>query len=608
LNNTILNKVWRKTSQNLLPDFKLINPENRYDIYPAFKLQDNQIFEGFDSIAAIVANSKIVIIDGYIGVFYDHFREELEAKLSELGLNTSWNNTSDYLKTSDVIEQMVSPFLGGDDPLFGKCTDLNIEDFFNIPLLKDLAPDSAADINLIIGPGASLAGWEGLCIYIDIPKNEIQFRSRAGSITNLGVTAPADPKVMYKRFYFVDWVILNRHKKSILSEIDIIVDAQRPEKPFWMTGETLRHSLSVMSHNVFRARPWFEPGVWGGTWIKDHIDSLAKDVPNYAWSFELIAPENGLLFESSGRMLEVSFDMLMFLEGKAVLGDCFDRFGSGFPIRFDFLDTFEGGNLSVQCHPRPEYMKSHFGEDFTQEETYYILDTKENAVVYLGFQEDIVPAEFRTELEKSLLDTEPANIDKFIQIHPASKHDLFLIPYGTIHGSGKNNLVLEISSTPYIFTFKMYDWLRLDLDGVPRSLNIGRGMDNLFFDRKGQYVKEKLLSKPVLIDQGEDWKLYHLPTHDTHLYDIHRFHFKNKLEVKTENKCHVLSLVEGSSIVVETENGFSQRFSYAETFVIPAAAASYMIINESATEAIVVKAFVKSANKTESTLSLYSSL
>jgi len=152
---------------------------------------------------------------------------------------------------------------------------------------------------------------------------------------------------------------------------------------------------------------------------------------------------------------------------------------------------------------------------------------------------------------------------------------------------------LEISSTPYIFTFKMYDWLRLDLDGKPRPINIEHAYNNLYFDRKGQKVVDELISKPKTTEKTDTYEILHLPTHENHFYDVHRLEFDNEIKVETNNKCHVLMLVEGSSISIITEKGKELKFNYAETIVIPAAAQSYTIVNHSNNRAKVVKAFVK---------------
>lgn len=188
---------------------------------------------------------------------------------------------------------------------------------------------------------------------------------------------------------------------------------------------------------------------------------------------------------------------------------------------------------------------------------------------------------------------QPVAIEKYVQVHEAHKHDFFLIPNGTVHSSGKDNLVLEVSATPYIFTFKMYDWVRLDLNGKPRPINIDHAFHNLDFSRKGTKVKEELISRQEVIEKGEDWQLVHAPTHAEHFYDLHRMEFSNSITVDTSGKCHVLMLVEGQSVIVETANGFRQRYNYAETFAIPAAAGSYKIINEGEGKAKVVKAFIK---------------
>ena len=588
---------WRKTTQALMPAYASAagreQVAGRYDIYPSHDLGEGQIEFGFERLAQRLAAAGQVILDGYPGVFWEDFRERLATALHGLGVRAHWIDIKNAMRPPKAIDALIAPFLGGDDPLFGFRFAGRLEDFFDAAALHRLRPDPDADLNIVYGCGAALSGWQGVLVYVDAPKNEIQFRQRARSVTCLGAAEPLDPKPAYKRSYFVDWIAANRHKRALYERIDWIVDGQRPDAITFACGDALRRGLDLLANTVFRVRPWFEPGPWGGQWIRRRMPQLAQDVPNYAWSFELISPENGLVFESDGWLLEVSFDFLMHRNPFDITGESAASFGYEFPIRFDFLDTFEGGNLSVQCHPRPAYIRKHFGETFTQDETYYILDCAPGARCYLGFQEDIDPGEFRAALEHSYRHAAPVDVDRFVQSHPVRKHNLLLIPNGTIHCSGVNNLVLEISATPYIFTFKMYDWMRLDLDGRLRPLNIERAFENLYFDRKGARVQAELISKPCTLSSGPGWRLIHLPTHPHHFYDVHRYHLRSAVDVRTEGSCHVLSLVEGRSVLVETAAGVRRRFHYAETFVVPAAAGAYRLVGEGGDEVQVIQAFVK---------------
>jgi len=587
--------ILRKTSQFLmplqLPQEEFESPQ-AYNIYPSHGI-DGEIFNGYKSLADWIGQQGSVIIDGYAGNFWSTIQTELNQHLENAGLNVNWLSAADYLKKPAEIDLLVEPFLGSEESVWGTRCTLELAELFEIDVLRSTGINSSYDVNIMIGCGAALCGWNAPVVYIDLPKNELQFRMRAGSIANLGCNAPADNVSMYKRFYFVDWVMLNQHKKVLVDRMTIIADGQWGNDINWAFAADLFRGIDDISESAFRVRPWFEPGAWGGQWIKEHIEGINKDVVNYAWSFELIVPENGIVFEHNGYLLEISFDFMMFCNGQQILGEHAALFGDEFPIRFDFLDTVNGGNLSIQCHPRLAYIREVFGENITQDETYYILDCSSDAGVYLGFQEDIDPDAFKTELLRSRIEGTEVDITKHVQLHHANKHDLFLIPNGTVHSAGEGNLVLEISATPYIFTFKMYDWLRLDLEGKPRPINIEHAFNNLDFNRKGSLVKQELISKPTVIATGKGWELIHLPTHREHFYDVHRVEFDSVVEISNQGRCHVLMLVEGESILIETANGRKHTYAFAETFVIPAAAGSYRLTNLGGQRAKVVKAFLK---------------
>lgn len=591
---------------------------------------------GSDAPGALQA-PRAVVIDGYVGVLWAELCASLNQALRAEGVSATWLSVDAALKPEGEINELLAPYLGGDDPVFGKRYTGELIDLFDADKLVALRP-AAEGLTVLYGCGAALAGWDDApLMYVDLPKDTIQYRAKDGLITNLGRLESEDAKAMYKRFYFVDWLVLNRHKQRLLPRVDLMVDGQHASEPSFMSGEKLRAALRQLSRNYLRARPWFTPGAWGGQWLREVIPQLPQNVPNYAWSFELIVPENGLTFESAvgeggggrsdaGAMstvgatgaedavgaagvtdtasnhLEVSFDCLMFEAGEAVLGEHAARFGTDFPIRFDYLDTFEGGNLSVQVHPRPDYIREQFGEPFTQDETYYLVDCTPDAKVYLGFQEGVQPAEFGEQLERSAREGTPIEVERYVRSMPAEKHGLYLIPHGTVHCSGTGNLVLEVSATPYIFTFKLYDWVRLDLDGNLRPLNVERGMANLDFSRQGEVVDRELVSKPRLAGAGTGWRRVHLPTHPKHFYDIERLELQPgaATTLNTDGSPQVLAVVEGGPVRLRAgesaagaETSADAQCRFAETYVVPAAAESFELRNEGEVPAKVLIAFLK---------------
>ncbi len=293
----------------------------------------------------------------------------------------------------------------------------------------------------------------------------------------------------------------------------------------------------------------------------------------------------------------------MFQESRALLGEpVYGRFGSEFPIRFDFLDTMEGGNLSFQVHPLVEFAREHFGIPYTQDESYYILDAEPGAKVYLGCKDGTIAEEMLNDLRTAQRGEKHFDADRFAGTFPAAKHDHFLIPAGTLHCSGANCMVLEISATPYIFTFKLWDWNRLGLDGKPRPVNIERGSQVIRWDRDENYAAKHLVNQITPIATGAGWREESTGLHPAEFIETRRHWFTDVVPHDTggaeTGSVHVLNLVAGTEAVVESPLGAFPPFivHYAETFIIPAAVGPYTIrpVEENpAAELATMKAFVR---------------
>lgn len=547
--------------------YKLITMlQSNYDKYPSTKF-DGNIVKGWEDINTELRKdgNKCTAIDLYVGTFEDQIAEALKGQYHRTILTRS------LMKSEEQIRKMTEPFMT-DDVLFGYITNLRLPDFFDEDKLS-AARMEFDEQTLVLGPGAIfVCPQAGVKAYCDMARWEIQQRSRRHSVKGLGVDNRGDaPSIQYKRGLFIDWKVLDIYKEGIFDSIDYWIDTNDASTPKMISNATFREGIELTAASPFRVVPFFDPAPWGGSWMKEVCD-LDKSVANFGWCFDCVPEENSLLFEISGVRFELPSQDLVLLKSRELLGERVEaRFGKDFPIRFDFLDTMGGGNLSLQVHPTANFARENFGLPYTQDESYYLLDATPEAVVYLGLKKGVDRKKMIEDLRAAQRGEIVFDAEKYVNKLAAKKHDHYLIPGGTIHCSGAGSMVLEISSTPNIFTFKLWDWQRLGLDGKPRPINVERGRQVIDWGRDTDYVFEHLKNHFSPVAKGEGWDEIKTGLHPNEFIETHRIKFSAPVARQTCGSVHVMNLVDGRRTSIESPTGAFEPFEvhYAETFIIP---------------------------------------
>lgn len=565
-----------------------------------------QLTAGNAAVAAkLLENaSGVLALDGYAGADFT----ELVDRLKEIRPELAVLPVSAAYKSSAELEEMLAESLPLDreiDPIliFGKSVHREIESLFDPVKVAALNGKLAAakGVTLLVGQGAACSFFRphiGRAAFLDLTPLTVTCRVQARRVRCLGDAEERTNAYLFRRLYYYDYEIMMLHRRDLIDsgKIDFYLDGNVETRLKMLPLDALRSVFDTQAGYPFRCTPVYLEGVWGGFFVKK-MRGLPDDMRNAAWVFDMIPNEVSLQIKIGPFTMNFPFSTFFKAEAEKLMGEeSVKRFGHIFPIRFNYDDTYGGsGNMSIQVHPPQAYSREHFGEPFQQDESYYVVKTA-GSKTYLGLQDDCDVEKFYRCIDRAEKEHIPFDHDKYVNSFPSEQGDQYLLPGGTIHASGRNQVVLEIGSyTIGSYTFKLYDYLRSDLEGVPRPIHSIHGKNVLATERRRSAVDGVLRPKPVTVREGEGWKEEIVGEHELIYFSLRRLSFERCVPDDTKGKFHVLVLVEGDETLVCSKNDPTRFYhqKQMDMVVVPASFGEYTILNLGNTPCKVTKTMLK---------------
>ena len=547
----------------------------------------------------------IVAFDGYTTTKWDLMVSLLARECDVFGFKIEFvDSYKRTFKSGEEIDAIIDPLLIWDkkiDPtlLYGKVYHggyIGLMDPARVEAFKKEIPALKAPGTLVVvyGYGSLIKEFRPLYdvkCWFDITPMNSMLRIRAGEYANLGKKHTGIINRTIRRCYYCDFENAVQLRKELFAtgELDwYFLDNDRAKLQM-MPFESFADICAQLVKYPFRAKPCYLEGVWGGSYMKERR-GLPKEMRNAAWVFDFIPMEVSVLVEAGEEMLDINYCSFVHKEGVNLMGQtCVDKYKGYFPIRFNWDDSYHStGNMSIQCHSGGKYNVENYNEFGRQDESYYVVITGHEAKTFIGFRDDADIPQFFKEIEAADTQHDPCDYMKYVSYEESVPGLQVMLPAGTIHSSGRNQVILEIGSlTIGSYTYKMYDYLRLDFDGKQRPIHTHLGELNVRQDRRYSVIHdpkspEYIVQKPRLDCEGEGWKEYILGENPQMYISLRRLEFEKQCEQDTRGeKFHVLTLVDGDHVRIRSVEHPERYFDldFMEIACVPADMGKYVIEN-----------------------------
>ena len=547
----------------------------------------------------------VVALDGYTTANWTVFVNLIARECCLLDLEfEAIDANAATLKSGKEIDAIIDPLLIWDtkiDPtlLYGKVYKggyQGLMDEARTEAFKKAVPASrqAGKISVVYGYGSLIPELRELYdvkVFFDLTPMKSMLRIRRGEYSNLGKERPGIINRTIRRCYYCDFecAVRNRHELWENNVPDWYVLDNDPQNLQLMPFGTFSDICAQLVKYPFRAKPCYLEGVWGGSYMKK-LRNLPDEMRNAAWVFDFIPMEVSVVVEAGDEKLDINYCSFVHKEGVNLMGeDCVKKFEGYFPIRFNWDDSYHStGNMSIQCHSGGEYNVKNYNEFGRQDESYYVVVTGHDAKTLIGFRDDADIPQFFRDIEAADTEHKPCDYMKYVSYEESKPGLQVMLPAGTIHSSGRNQVILEIGSlTIGSYTYKMYDYLRLDFDGKQRPIHTRLGEENVRQDRRYSVIHdpespEYIVQKPRLAASGEGWEEYILGENPQVYFSLRRLEFEKKCEQDTGGKLfHVLTLVDGDAVRVRSVRHPERYFDlqFMDIVCVPADMGRYVIEN-----------------------------